>query len=191
VYTAYNQIPDSDIFVTLRTSNSNENLLRSMAKVIHQIDSRIVADGADTMQSRINHTPSAYLHRAAAWIVAGFASLALLLGSVGTYGVVSYSVGQRTREMGVRMALGAQRGSIYRMVLMEGGRLVVIGTLGGLVCSFVVTRLLRSLLFGISRWDAGTLVAVTVILVSAALAASYVPARRAASIDPAKALRAE
>ena len=117
--------------------------------------------------------------------------MALLLGMIGLYGVIAYSVSQRTREIGVRMALGAQREMVQRMVLKEGGRLAMIGIVLGLVCSLAASLLLRSVLFGVQTWDVGTLAGVALLLVAAALLASYVPARRAASINPVEALRAE
>jgi macrolide transport system ATP-binding/permease protein len=110
---------------------------------------------------------------------------------VGLYGVLAYSVRQRTREIGVRIALGAQRTSIYRLILKEAGWLTVLGIAAGLVCSIVATNLLRGLLFGVSSWDLFTLIAVAVVLGISALLASYIPARRAASVDPMEALRAE
>ena len=124
-------------------------------------------------------------------LVAGFAALALLLGTVGLYGVISYSVGQRTREIGVRMALGAQRASVYRLILREACWLAALGITGGILCSFAATSLLRSMLFGVSPRDAGTAIFVVCVLAASALLASFIPARRAASIDPAKALRTE
>jgi ABC-type antimicrobial peptide transport system permease subunit len=105
--------------------------------------------------------------------------------------VVAYSVSQRTREIGVRMALGAQRSSVYRLILREAGRLAAIGIVAGLLCSLAATTLLRSLLFRVQTWDVATLVAVAVVLGSSALLASYLPARRAASVNPTEALHAE
>jgi ABC-type antimicrobial peptide transport system permease subunit len=166
-------------------------MLPAMVHAVHRIDSGLIANGEDTMADRIDNSQAAYLHRSAAWLVAGFAALALLLGTVGLYGVISYSVGQRMREIGVRMALGAQRWSVYRLILKEACSLAALGVAGGILCSVVVANLLRSLLFGVSPWDMTTLLSVGVVLAASTLAASYIPARRAASIDPAAALRAE
>jgi ABC-type antimicrobial peptide transport system permease subunit len=143
------------------------------------------------MSVRINESQPAYLHRTSAWLVGGFAAVAFLLSAIGLYGVVAYSVSQRTREIGVRMALGAQRGSVYQLVLKEAGWLTALGIVIGLACSVAAARLMRGLLFGVASWDAPTLVAVALVLGVAALLASYVPARRAASVDPVRALRAE
>jgi ABC-type antimicrobial peptide transport system permease subunit len=123
--------------------------------------------------------------------VSGFAALAWLLGVVGLYGVVAYSVSQRTREIGVRMALGAQPGAIYRLVLREAGWLTGIGIVIGLACAVAAAALMRGLLFGVRPWDLSTLSIVATVLGLSALAASYVPARRAASVSPVEALRAE
>jgi ABC-type antimicrobial peptide transport system permease subunit len=117
--------------------------------------------------------------------------MALLLGVVGLYGVIAYSVDQRTREIGVRMALGAQRSAVSGMVLREALRLVVIGIGAGVLGSLATAGLLRPLLFGVGPWDATTLGGVAVLLGAAAMLASYLPARRAASVNPVEALRAE
>jgi ABC-type antimicrobial peptide transport system permease subunit len=117
--------------------------------------------------------------------------IALVLGVVGLYGVIAYSVSQRTREIGVRMALGAQRGSVYRLILKEASWLIAFGIVAGLVCSVGATRLMRNLLFGVHTWDVSTLIGVATTLALCALFASYVPARRAASVNPVEALRAE
>jgi macrolide transport system ATP-binding/permease protein len=143
------------------------------------------------MRNRIDDSPSAYLHRSSAWLVGGFAGMALLLSVVGLYGVIAYSVGQRTREIGVRMALGAERRRVYALILKEAGWLTAIGIGAGLACSLAVSKLMRELLFGVQAWDVPTLIAVAGVLAVSALLASYIPARRAASVNPVEALRAE
>jgi macrolide transport system ATP-binding/permease protein len=191
VYRALRQNASNDFYVTVRTSQPEGAILPSMVRTVHQLDSSLIADGEETMSDRINNGQAAYLHRSAAWLVAAFASLALLLGTVGLYGVISYSVGQRTREIGVRMALGAQRASVYQLILKEACWLAVLGVAGGLACSLAAASLLRSMLFAVSPWDLATLVSVICMLAAAALLASYMPARRAASLNPTDALRAE
>jgi ABC-type antimicrobial peptide transport system permease subunit len=143
------------------------------------------------MTQRVNNAPTVYLRRSSTWLVGGFAAVALLLGVVGLYGVIAYSVSQRTREIGVRIALGAQRSTVYRLILKEAGVLALAGILIGLGCSVVAASLMRKLLFGTPPWDVATLVSVAGVLGISALLASYFPARRAASVDPIKALRAE
>jgi ABC-type antimicrobial peptide transport system permease subunit len=123
--------------------------------------------------------------------VGGFAAIALLLSLVGLYGVIAYSVSQRTKEIGVRMALGAQRSSVYQLILKEAGCLMVFGMLAGAVCSVITASMMRKLLFGTDPWDAETLAAVAAVLATSAMLASYIPARRAASVDPVEALRSE
>lgn len=143
------------------------------------------------MNERIDGTQAALLHQFSAWLVGGFAAMALVLGVVGLYGVIAYSVSQRTREIGIRMALGAQRGSVYQLILKEAARLAAIGIALGLVCSVGAATLMRGLLFGTQPWDAATLGGVAAALSISALLASYFPARRAAKVDPIVALRHE
>ena len=170
---------------------AEQPLVGAMTSTIRQVDPDIVTDGGQTMSERIDLSPAAYLHRSSAWLVGGFAVLALVLGVVGLYGVVAYSVGQRTREIGVRMALGAERRRVYRLVLGEAGWLTAIGIAAGLACAIGAGRLMRGLLFGVDAWDVPTLAAVTAVLATGSLLASFLPARRAASIDPVDALRTE
>ena len=139
----------------------------------------------------IDESPSTYLHRSSAWLVGGFAGMALLLSVVGLYGVVAYSVSQRTREIGVRMALGAQRSSVYDLVLREASFLIAVGIFVGVVCGIAAAMLMRGLLFGVNSWDVPTLAGVSSTLAAAAFFASYLPARRAASVNPVVALRHE
>ena len=121
----------------------------------------------------------------------GFAGLALLLSVVGLYGVIAYSVSRRTREIGIRMALGAGRSSVYQLILKEAGWLTAIGIIAGLVSSLVAATLMRTLLFEVRSWDVPTLAAVAGILGICGLLASFVPARRAAAVNPTEALRLE
>ena len=117
--------------------------------------------------------------------------MALLLGVVGLYGVIAYSVGRRTREIGVRMALGAQRAAVYQLIMREAAWLVGVGIGMGLLCAIATATLIRGLLFGVRSWDASTLLAVALALSAFAMLATYIPARRAAQVDPMVALRYE
>ena len=191
MYVPFDQDPDNSFFVLVRTSQMEQSLVPAIAAVIHKIDPGIVISEGASMTERINNSSSAYLHRSSAWLVGGFAGLALLLGAVGLYGVLAYSVSQRTREIGVRMALGAQRSSVYRLILSEAGWLIAAGIFAGLISSMVATMLMRSLLFGVQWWDVTILAAVSAVLAVSALLASYIPAYRAASVNPVEALRAE
>ncbi len=191
LYIPFNQSAGNFFSIVARTSQAESSLLPTMRTTIHQIDPNIVTFAGLTMTEIVNSSPSAYVHRTAAWIVGGFASLALLLGAVGLYGVVAYSVSQRTREIGIRMALGAQSRSVYQLILKEAVRLITIGLLIGLVCSVAAATLMHGLLFSVRAWDVPTLATVAAVLAVSAVLASFVPARRAASLDPVETLRAE
>jgi ABC-type antimicrobial peptide transport system permease subunit len=120
-----------------------------------------------------------------------FAGVALLLAAIGIYGVMSYSFSQRTHEVGVRIALGAQRLDILRMALGEGMLIVIIGLASGLVVAVIMTRFFRSMLFGVAPTDPTTFLSVSAILAVAAFLACYIPAKRATRVDPLTALREE
>jgi ABC-type antimicrobial peptide transport system permease subunit len=124
-------------------------------------------------------------------LLASFAGLALLLAAIGVFGVMSYSVAQRTHEIGIRVALGAQSDQILRLVVGQGFTLSLIGTAGGMAGAFALTRYLRSLLFNVSPTDWLTFITVPLLLCAVAMAASYLPARRAMRVDPMQALRYE
>jgi predicted permease len=195
IYYAMYQSPDNYVSAVIRTKGSDAAMLPDLTAAARGIDRDLGIVDQTTMTLRIEESQAAYLHRSAAWMVGVFATLAALLGVIGLYGVVAYSVSQRTREIGVRMALGAQRGAIYGLVLKEAARLTVLGVAAGLLCSVAVlgltSKLLSSLLFGVKAWDAPTLLGVSLLLGGAALLASYLPAHRAASVNPVEALRAE
>jgi predicted permease len=191
LYIPFNQNTGTFLGLVVRSSQSGTSLLAALSDAVRGINPDIVITAAQTMNDRIHLSQSAYLHRSSAWLVGGFAALALLLGVIGLYGVIAYSVAQRTREIGVRIALGAQRRSVYELVLGEAGRLIALGTATGLVLSVAAGGLLRGLLFGVSAWDVPTLAGVATVLASAALLASYLPARRAAAVNPVEALRTE
>jgi macrolide transport system ATP-binding/permease protein len=191
LYTPFDQGPDNYFTLVVRTVQSEAGMVPAISALVHQIDPGILSMRGTTMTARVNDSQAAYLHRSLAWLVGGFAGMALLLGVVGLYGVIAYSVNQRVREIGIRMALGAQPGSVYRLILSEAGWLTILGIAVGGAGSVGAASLMRSLLFGVSAWDVTTLAAVAAILWIAALVASFLPARRAASVNPVEALRAE
>jgi predicted permease len=191
IYTPFNQNPVAWFAILIRTSHAETSLSTRIAAAIHGIDPLITVSELQPMTERIDHSPSAYLHRSSAWLAATFAVVAFVLGIVGLYGAIAYSVSHRTREIGIRMALGAEAGAVYRMVLGEGGRLVTIGLAIGGLGSVAAAVLMRGLLFGVESWDAPTLVIAALLLAGAALLATYIPAKRAASVNPIAALRNE
>jgi len=190
-YEAIYRAGDTYFGVVVRTANDAKAILPSIVNTLRSVDSNLGVYGEQTMQQQIDSTEAALLHRFAAWLVGGFAVIALVLGVVGLYGVIAYSVSRRTREIGVRMALGAQRSAVYSLVLRQAGWLTVAGLAIGLVCSIGASVLMRKLLFGVAAWDVPTLASVVFVLGCASMAASFLPARRAASVNPTEALRAE
>jgi macrolide transport system ATP-binding/permease protein len=191
VYTPYAQWLSRSFRIAVRTSQEAASVLPSLIATIHEVDPGIVTSDAATMTEIIQDSPAAYWHRASASLAGGFAALALVLSTVGLYGVIAYSVSRRTREIGLRMALGAHPRSVYQLILKEAGSLIVVGLVIGLSGSIAAGMLMRSLLFGVRAWDVSILGAVAAVLVTCALLAIYIPARRAASVDPVEALHAE
>jgi macrolide transport system ATP-binding/permease protein len=191
MYWPFDQDPDDYFSVVARTSQDGQFVLPGMVAAVHQVDRDVATLDESTMFDRIGNSPSAYLRRSSAWLVGSFAAIALLLGVIGLYGVIAYSVSRRTREIGVRMALGAQRRAVYELIMKEAARLTAIGTVAGLIASLGIAVLIRGLLFGVESWDIATLISVSAVLSFFALLASYIPARRAAKVNPVVALRHE
>ena len=191
VYTPFGQMPSLGFRIAARTSQEASSVLPTLVATIRKIDPGILTSDASTMPEIIQNSPAAYWHRASASLAGAFAALALLLSTIGLYGVIAYSVSRRTQEIGVRMALGATVSSVYQLILKEAGWLILIGLVIGLSGSIAAGMFLRSLLFGVRSWDVTILAAVAAVLLASALLASYIPARRAASTNPVEALRAE
>ncbi len=192
VYGLYTQT-DEDwkrwMCLTVRGAQDPAALTREVEKKIWAIDSLLPPTDVSSMQAVVQASVSP--QRFNLVLLTIFAAVALVLAAIGIYGIVAYSVTQRTHEIGVRVAIGAQRGDILRMVLGEGGRLVAIGTAAGLIGAAMLAKLIESLLFGVDARDPATFAAVAVLLACVAVAASYVPARRAMRVDPMVALRHE
>jgi ABC-type antimicrobial peptide transport system permease subunit len=157
--------------------------------VLANVDPNLVVSGVESY-SEVIHADFAQQSMIASltWL---FGAVGLVLAAVGLYGVTAYSVEQRTREIGVRMALGASRSSVYQLILKEAGWLTLIGLVTGLSGSIAAGLFMRSLLFGVRPWDVSILSTVAAVLITSALLASYIPARRAARVDPMVALRCE
>jgi ABC-type antimicrobial peptide transport system permease subunit len=191
MYVAFAQDPTNGFTLFVRSTQDEAALLPELGAALHRIDPDLSTFFGATMTGLINVSPAAYVRRSSASLVGGFAAVAWLLGLIGFYGVVAYSVSQRTREIGVRMALGAERRTVGRLILREAGVLVVIGIGLGVLGAIGAGSLLGGLLYGVRAWDVPTLASVALALGVSALAASLVPARRAASVNPVEALRAE
>jgi putative ABC transport system permease protein len=161
----------------------------TMRDAVREVDPRLPIYNVQTMQTIVDRSTAQ--ERLDTLLLGVFAAAAILLATLGIYGVVSYSVAQRRQEIGVRITLGAQRGDILRLVLREGASLAALGVAIGLVGAFLATRFIQSWLFEIGRGDPLTLVGASSLLVTVALLASYVPARRATRVDPAITMRSE
>ena len=187
-YISYLQSPRGRMMVFARTANDPLALAGVVREVVRELSPRYPAFDIRTMEARV--AVASAQARLSATLLALFAGTALALAVMGIYGVMSSAVAQRTREIGVRIALGASRGSVLRMVVREGTGLAAIGVVIGLAGALALTRLLRSLLYGVSATDPATYTAIVLVLGLAAFAASWLPARRAAGVQPSEALRA-
>ncbi|HLK18111.1 MAG TPA: ABC transporter permease [Bryobacteraceae bacterium] len=189
VYVSYAQSPTNDVYMVLRSSADPALLTNSITAAVHDVDkNQALADLRSLDEIKSGSVSS---DRMQTLLLATFATLALLLAAVGIYGVISYSVTQRTQELGIRAALGASQWELLGLVIRQGMTLAIGGLVVGIAGSLALTQLLSTLLFGISPRDPVTLVSVAAILGSVAFAACYIPARRAAGIDPTVALRYE
>jgi len=189
----YQQLPDMlwnmprDLMI--RTTGDSTGAAASVRQAVWSVDRNQPVSNIRTMDEILAEEVTQ--RRIGMTLLATFAALALLLASLGIYGVLSYAVTQRTQEIGIRMALGASRRDVLRMVLADGLRFVTAGVVIGLGVTFAMTRLMAGLLFGVSASDPRTLAGVTLLLTAVALLACYIPARRATRVDPMVALRCE
>src|ERR1700683_1562686 len=189
MYMPQAQNPAATMTLVVRSTSNPQPLIAAARQKTAEIDPDLPFSNVASMSEVVS--ASVAQPRLTAQFTGFFAALALMLTAVGIYGVLAYSVTQRTHEMGIRMALGASRGEILKMVVGRGMKLVLSGLVLGLVVSLAVTRLLTTLLFGTSARDPLTFAAVTLLLIVVALLAAYIPARRAAQVDPIVALRYE
>ena len=189
IYTPFSQTPFMWAYVMVRTTGDPSALTRSIKGIVRSVDPNLIASGVRPMVDVVSGTVAE--PRLSMLLVSGFALLALILASVGIYGVVAYSVSQRTHELGLRMALGAGRAGVLAMIIREGLFMAAIGIVAGLGAAALATRLMGDLLIGITPRDPLTFGGGAVLLLTIAAAASYLPARRATRVDPMVALRAE
>ena len=189
VFIPYPQNPSRGAAIVARTSVEPASLGPSLASVVQSLDH----ETAVTRIQPITQVMSAAVarQRLSTVILAVFAGVAILLAAVGLYGVVSHGVTERTREIGVRMALGAERASVLRLFVLGGVRLAAVGTVVGLIGAYLLTKWIEALLFEVTPTDPATFAIVASLLLGVAALACYIPARRAAQIDPLVALRVE
>ncbi|HEY1471297.1 MAG TPA: ABC transporter permease [Candidatus Acidoferrum sp.] len=183
------QGPDRGMFLVARTSSDEAGLSTAIVSEIHAVDPAVVVYGIRTMQDRLRD--SLARQRFSSTMLGAFAAFALLLAAVGLYGVMSYLVTQSTHDIGILVALGARPGNIIGLVVRQGMQLTLLGILAGLVGAAALTRVIASLLFGVSPTDVATFLAVPALLAAVAFAATALPAWRATTVDPMVALREE
>jgi putative ABC transport system permease protein len=183
------QEPDRGVFLVARSSGNDAGLANAITSEIHAVDPAAVAYGVRTMKDRLYDSMAR--QRFASTMLGAFALFALLLAAVGLYGVMSYLVTQSTHDIGILVALGARRANILALVVRQGMQLTLIGIFAGLIGAAALTRVIASLLFGVSAMDAATFLAVPALLAVVAFAATVIPAWRASGVDPIVALREE
>ena len=188
-YVPYAQMPFAPMSVMVRTQGDPQDLLLPLTKTVQSIDKDLPLLHVKTLDQYVSESIADT--RFESVLLGIFGALALTLTAIGVYGVISYTVVQRTREMGIRLALGAERGTVIAMILRSGLLLVTMGVVPGLVAAFLLTQLIASFLYDVSPSDPLTFLSVSVVMVAMALLASYIPARRAAQVDPMVALRYE
>jgi macrolide transport system ATP-binding/permease protein len=188
IYQPMTQVYQPQVSLFVRSANPS-SVIGTVRGEVQQLNRNLPLTGVFTFSDIVDQ--SLWAPRMGASLLAVFAGLSLVLAVIGIYGVMAYSVSQRTRELGIRMALGASRGDVVRLVVLQGVKLTIAGVLVGLAVSFAVTRLIVNMLFGVSPTDILTFSVVPAVLALAALGASYLPALRATRIDPLVALRSE
>jgi putative ABC transport system permease protein len=189
VYIPHRQDSWGSLTMVVRTAGDPAAMTNAVRQAFRAVDKEAPISNLQTMQKV--WTDSTARQRFGAWLLAAFAALALCLAGVGIYGVMSHSVAQRTQEIGVRMALGARGADVLKLILRRGLALTLPGIALGLASAFALTRLMKSLLFGVSATDPLTFVVIALLLTTVALVACWIPARRAAKVDPMVALRYE
>ncbi|MBC7931089.1 MAG: FtsX-like permease family protein, partial [Rubrivivax sp.] len=190
-YSPVGQGPDGQAALVVRTGADPDSLTVAVRGEVRAIDPEVPVFAAQTMEQLVAGSRATFMRRYPAYLIGVFACMALLLALVGIYGVISYAVTQRTREIAIRVALGAQGRDVLRLVLRHGLLLAGVGVAIGVVGALALARLMRGLLFGVSAADPVVFGGVSLLLLAVALAACLVPARRATRVDPMVALRYE
>jgi len=191
IYTANDQGPSTFLSYLVRTAGEPAAFVGTARAALHEMDPQLPMIQPQSLEQIANQSPSVFLRRYPSYVIGSFATLALILAIVGLYGLISHMVLQRTREIGIRVALGAQRRDILKMVLRQGILATLAGVAIGIVAALALTRLLSSLLFGITPGDWVTFLSVAVLLLVVAVVACSIPAHRATRVDPIVALRYE
>ncbi len=191
LYVSFAQSPEPAMAVVVRTAAPVDQAARSMRQVLASLDPSAAITPVTSMDDLIATSPSVFMRRFPLYLVGAFALTALLLAVVGIYGVVSYSVAQRTREMGIRMALGAEPRALVSLVMAHGGAMAAGGIVAGVIGSLALGRFAAKMLYGVQPSDPVTYVIVAFVLAVVAIGATIIPARRATKVDPALALRAD
>jgi putative ABC transport system permease protein len=191
IYTANDQGPSTYLSYLVRTAGEPAAFVGTARAALHEMDPQLPMIQPQSLEEIANQSPSVFLRRYSSYLIGSFAAPALILAILGLYGLISHMVFQRTREIGIRVALGAQRRDILRMVLRQGIVATLAGVAIGIVAALALTRLLSSLLFGVTPGDWVTFLSVAVLLLVVALVACSIPARRATRVDPIVALRYE
>jgi predicted permease len=191
IYYPNDQGPSTFLTYMIRTKGEPGAFVGTALAALHSIDSQLPMIAPSTMEEFTAQTPAVFLRQYPTYLIGSFAALALILAMVGLYGLLSFTVTQRTREIGIRVALGAQQRDVLRLIIGQGIGAILFGVGLGVVAALALTRLMSSLLFGVQPTDAPTFLSVIVLLLLVAMAASYIPARRAAGVDPLVALRHE
>jgi putative ABC transport system permease protein len=191
IYTANDQGPSTFLNYMVRTAGEPAAFVGAARAALQAMDPQLPMIQPQSLEEVANQSPSVFLRRYPSYLIGCFAALALILAVVGLYGLISHMVLQRTREIGIRVALGAQRGDVMRLVLRQGIRATLAGVGIGVAAALGLTRLLSSLLFGVAPGDWLTFLSVAVLLLVVALVACWIPARRAMHVDPIVALRYE
>ena len=191
IYFPNEQGPSTYLTYMVRTAGDPAAFVGTAQAALHEMDPQLPLIQPQTMEHFTNQAPAVFLRRYPSYLIGSFAGLALTLAMIGLYGLISFTVVQRTREIGIRMALGAQPRDILELIMRQGIGAALVGVAVGVVAALALTRLMASLLFGVKPTDAQTFLSVVALLTCVAMAASYIPARRAMRTDPLEALRHE